>query len=192
MSFTIVYNEKTPFQATKTRGSTSRKSEIFPNGLVHGFGETMAIFSIFLFQAIQASKMSFIIVLNEKTPLQAIKARSSKSRKIEIFPKGLVHGFGQKFAFFPSFNFRQYTPAKCLLRQSTKKKRLSRLQKQEVQKVEKLRFFQRGEFMVLVKSWPFFLLILRNIGKQNVFYDSLERKNAFLDHKDIKLQRSKN
>ena len=34
---------------------------------------------------------------------KAIKTRGSKSRKIEIFPKGLTHGFGPKMAIFPSF-----------------------------------------------------------------------------------------
>ena len=35
--------------------------------------------------------------------------------------------------------------------------------------------------MVLVQKWAFFLfLFLRNIGQKNVFYDILERKNAFL------------
>ena len=32
-----------------------------------------------------------------------MKTRSLKSRKIEIFPKGLVHGFGEKGAIFPFF-----------------------------------------------------------------------------------------
>ena len=45
--------------------------------------------------------MSFTIFQNEKTPFYAIKTRSSKSRKIDIFPKGLTHGFGPKMAIFP-------------------------------------------------------------------------------------------
>ena len=32
-----------------------------------------------------------------------MKRRSSKSRKIDIFPKGLTHGFGPKMAIFPTF-----------------------------------------------------------------------------------------
>ena len=38
-------------------------------------------------------------------PFWAIKTRSSKSQKIEIFPNGLdlVHGFGPKLAIFSSF-----------------------------------------------------------------------------------------
>ena len=39
--------------------------------------------------------------------------------------------------------------------------------------------------MVLVQNWPFFhLFILDNIGQENVFYDILERKNAFLGYKN--------
>ena len=39
--------------------------------------------------------------------------------------------------------------------------------------------------MVLVKNWHFFhIIILGKRGQGNVFYDILERKNAFLDHKN--------
>ena len=39
--------------------------------------------------------------------------------------------------------------------------------------------------MVLVKNWPYFsLFILGNIGQENVFYDILKRKNAFLGYKN--------
>ena len=47
--------------------------------------------------------MSFTIFQNEKSPFQAIKRRSSKTRKIDIFPKGLTHGFAPKMAIFPTF-----------------------------------------------------------------------------------------
>ena len=48
--------------------------------------------------------------------------------------------------------------------------------KEEVQKVEKLSFLQRGYSMVLVKNWPFFHLFFKgNIGRENVFYDIVER-----------------
>ena len=47
-------------------------------------------------------QMCFTILKNEKTPFQVIK-KSLKSRKIEIFPKGLTHGFGPKMAILPPF-----------------------------------------------------------------------------------------
>ena len=47
--------------------------------------------------------------------------------------------------------------------------------------------------MVLVQKWPFFqLFFLGNIGQENVFYDILERENAFLGYKKKKFEKSKN
>ena len=47
--------------------------------------------------------------------------------------------------------------------------------------------------MVLVQKWPFYqLFFLGIIDKENVFYDILERKNAFLGYKNKKLKKSKN
>ena len=47
----------------------------------------------------------------------------------------------QKWPYLELFFFSQYRLAKCLLRYSRTKKRLSRLRKQQVQKVQKLTFF---------------------------------------------------
>ena len=47
--------------------------------------------------------------------------------------------------------------------------------------------------MVLVVKWPFFQpFFLNNIEQENVFYDLLERKNAFLGYKNKKFKKSKN
>ena len=99
MSFTIFQSQKSPFQALKTRGSKSRKPDIFPMVLA----QKWPFFRLFSFQAIQATKMSLMIFLNEKTPFQAIKTKRSKSLILDIFPKGLTHAFGPKMAIFPIF-----------------------------------------------------------------------------------------
>ena len=103
MSFTIFQKGKTPLQAIKTRCSKIGKIEIFSKVFTHGFGPKVAIFSTFFFQAIQARQMSFTIFQKEETLFQAIKTRSSKSRKSDIFPKELTHGFGLKMVFFSIF-----------------------------------------------------------------------------------------
>ena len=124
----VLYNileRKMPFQAIKTRSSKSRKIDIFLKWLTHGFGAKMTSFPTFFFQAIKTSKMSFKILYNEKMPFQAIKTRSSKSQKNDIFLKGLTHGFGPKMVIFPTFFFTQYRPVKCLLQYSRTKKCLS-------------------------------------------------------------------
>ena len=154
MSFTIFYIKKTPFQAIKTRSLKNRKilffqRVIFPTFLGGAIQARKMSFRIFqnvqkrplfqlFFQAIKNRKMSFTIFQNEKTPFQAIKTRSSKSPKVDIFPKGLTHGFGPKMAIFPTFIF------------------------------------------------------LGNKGQENVFYDMLERENAFVGYKNKKSKKLKN
>ena len=126
-SFMIFGNIETLFEAIKTRSSKSRKIDIFSKGLTHGFCPKMACFSTVFFQAIQARKMSLTKFQKEKTLFQAMKKRSSKSRKIDIFPKGLTHGFFPKMAIFPTFFFRQCRLGNCLLGYWRDKKRLCRL-----------------------------------------------------------------
>ena len=47
--------------------------------------------------------------------------------------------------------------------------------------------------MVLVQKWPLLqLFFLGNIGKENIFYDILERKNAFQGYKNKKIKKLKN
>ena len=59
--------------------------------------------------------MCFMIFESDKTSFYEIKTGRLKSRKIEIFIKGLVHGFGPKLAIFPSFFVRQSRPLKCVV-----------------------------------------------------------------------------
>ena len=80
----------------------------------------------------------FYYILEKKNPFYSIKTRSQKSRKIDIFPKGLTHGLSPKMAIFPS------------------------------------------------------LFFLGNKGQEEVFYDILHRKNAFLGYKNKKSKKSIN
>ena len=86
----------------------------------------------------------FCDILEGKNASLGYKTRSSKSPKIDIFPKGLTHSFAPQMAIFPTVLFRKYRPGKYLLRYFRTKNRLSRLQKQVVQKVEKTDIFPKG------------------------------------------------
>ena len=47
--------------------------------------------------------------------------------------------------------------------------------------------------MIFFNNWQFFhLFILGKIGQEKVFCDILDKKNAFLDYKKIKLKKSNN
>ena len=140
--------------------------------------KNLAVFWTFFFR--QYSPVNCVLrYSSSKEPLfSAIKTRSSRSPKIDILPKGLTHCFGQEMAIFPTYFFRQIRAGKCLLWYSRTKKCLSRQEKQEVQKVEKL-----------LQKWPFFqLFFLANIGQENVFYDILEWENVFLGYKNKKFR----
>ena len=65
--------------------------------------------------------MSLRYSRTKKKPFYAIEIRTLKSQKIDIYPKGLTHGFGLKMALFPTFFCGQYMPEKCLLRYSRTK-----------------------------------------------------------------------
>ena len=107
MCFTVLQNEKATFQTIKN--SKFKKSEIldFSKGVSPQFWSKIINFSIFLFQAKKARKMCCTVFQKEKTLFQSIKTGNSKIQNKEIFPKGLVHIFGQRLPIFPSFYFKQ-------------------------------------------------------------------------------------
>ena len=91
--------------------------------------------------------------------------------------------------FFGTFFFRKYRPQKCLLRYSRAKKSLSR-QKKKSSKSRKIDIFPKGlthGFGPKMAIFPTFFL--GNIGQENVFYDILEQRNAFLGYKNKKFKK---
>ena len=54
----------------------------------------------------------FYDILERKKTFLGYKKKSLKSRKIDIFPKEITHGFRPKMTIFPTFFFRQYRPGK--------------------------------------------------------------------------------
>ena len=102
--FYHIIQQKTTFQAIKTVSEKIRNIDDFSRGQPMVLVQKWPFFQI-CFQAIQARKMSVRIFQSEKTPPQSIKTRSSKSRKIDIFSKGLTHRFGPKMTIFPTFFF---------------------------------------------------------------------------------------
>ena len=182
MSFTIFQNEKTPFQAIKTRSRKSRKIDIFPKGLTHGFVPKMAIFLNFSFQPIQARKTSFTIFQNGKTLFYAIKTKISKSRKIDIFRKGLTHGFGEKWPFFQIFFLGNIGEENVFYDILEGKTAFLGNKNKKFKKIEKLTFCQRGEPIVLVQKWPLFELFFSQYrpGKCLLGYSRTNKRLSIL------------
>ena len=60
--------------------------------------------------------MFYVILKGRNASLDYINKKLKKSKNW-IFPKGLVHGFGQKLAIFLDFYFKEYRPEKCVSNQ---------------------------------------------------------------------------
>ena len=180
MCFMIFQNEKTLFQEIKTTSFKSRKIEIFPNGLTDNFAQKWVVFFNFFFKAILTRKMFFMIFSKDKRHFQAKKATSSKSGRIDIFAKGLTHGFSQKFVIFPTFFFQAILARKmCFMIFQNGKTHFQAI-KTRISKSRKIDIFAKGlthGFAAKLAVFPF--LFLDNIGQKNVFCDFLERKTHF-------------
>ena len=99
-----------------------------------------------------------------------------------------------KWPFFQLFIFRQYRPGKWFLRYSRTKKTTFHVIKTRSSKKSKNWDFSKG-----VNPWFWSknnhfsnFLFLGNIDQENVFYDILEQKNAFLGYKNQNFKNSKN
>ena len=105
MCFVIFQRERTSFQDIK-RGSSlnSRKIEIFPKGLVHGFSPKFVIRLSFLFYAIQARKMCFMIFWSENSSFYDIKKEVKKVENCDLC-KGVSPWFCSKIGHFSIFPF---------------------------------------------------------------------------------------
>ena len=73
----------------------------------------------------------------EKCLLRYFKTKKRlSSRKIDIFPKGLIHGFGPKRAIFPRFFFRKYKPGRCVVRYSATASKAIKTKSSKIQNIE--------------------------------------------------------
>ena len=191
--FYDILEQKTPFQAIKTTSSKSRKIDIFPKGLTHGFGPKMAIFPNSFFQAIQARKMCFTIFQNEKKPFQALKTRSSKSRKIDNF-QGLNHGFRPKLAIFPNSFFQAIQARKMCFTIFQNEKKPFQALKTKSSKSRKIDNFPKGlnhGFRPKMAIFPNFFFQAIQARKMS-FTISQNKKKAFLGYRNKKFKKSKN
>ena len=126
--FYDILERRNAFLRYKNKKFKKSKPWHFSKGVNPWFWSKNGNFSNFFFlRQYRPGKMFFTIFENEKNAFLGYKKNKIKRPNIDIFPKGLTHGFGAKMAIIPTFFFRQYRPGKCLLRYSRTKKRFSRL-----------------------------------------------------------------
>ena len=148
-------------------------------------------FQLFLLRNI-GYKNVFYDILKRKNAFLEYKKRSSESRKIDIFPKGLTRGFCLKMAIFPNFFLgnigHEYLFYNIVKRKNAflgyKIKKFKKSKNWHFSKGVNPRFWSKnGHFSRVV--------FLGNIGQDNVFYDILEREYAFPGYKKKKFKKSK-
>ena len=94
--------------------------------------------------------------------------------------------------FFQIFFFRRYRLGKCLLRYSRTKNGFLGYKNRAFKKLKNLHFTRRVNPWFWSENGHFsYLFFSGKIGQENIFYDILERKNAFLGYKNIKFKKSK-
>ena len=101
--------------------------------------------------------------------------------------------FWSKNGHFSNVFFQATQARKICFTIFQKKKTPVQPLKQNVEKVEKLTFFQMGCLMVLVQKWPLFqLFFFQNIVPEKFFYGIVQRKNAVLGYENKKFKKLKN
>ena len=99
----------------------------------------------------------------------------------------------QKWPFFQPFFFRQYRPENGFYDILEQKNAFLRYKNKKFKKSKNWQFSKEVNPWFLSKIGHFSnFLFWRNIDQENVFYDILERKNAFLGYKNNKFEKSKN
>ena len=191
MSFTIFQNEKKPLKVIKTRSEKSQKNCHCSQGGNPRFWSKTGHFFNFFFLGNIGQENVFCDILERKTPFQALKTRSSKSRKIGLFPKGLTNGLSRKKVIFPNSFFQTLQARKMCFTTFQNKKTPFQAIKTRISKSRKIDIFsERVNLWFLSRNCPFFnFFFLANRSQENVFYDIVERKNPFLGFKNKKFKK---
>ena len=142
--FYDILERKNAFLDYKNNKFKKSRNWDFCKGVNPWFWSKISHFSIFFFLGIIGQENVFYDILERKNGFLNYKNSMFKKWKNWDFCKGANPWFWSKIGHFSIFFVRHYRAGKCVLRYSRTKKRLSRLEKQHLQKVENLRFLERG------------------------------------------------
>ena len=110
-----------------------------------------------------------------------------------IFRKGLSHGFGPKVAILPFFFLGNILQENVFYDNLERKNAFLKYKNKMFKKVKNWHFSKRVNPWVWSRNGHFSKFVfLGKIGWENVFYDIVERKNAYLSYKNKNFKKSKN
>ena len=169
----------------KNKKFKKSKNWRFSKGINHGFGPEMAIFPTFFFFYRQYRRGKCLLRYSRtKQHLLGYKKEKFEKSKNSHFFEGVNLWFWSKNGRFSIFFLRQYRPGKCLLRYSRTKNAFLDYKKKQYQMSKNWHFFKGVNPWFWSKNGRFSdFFFLGKISQENVFYDILEQKNAFVDYK---------
>ena len=101
--FYDILQRKNAFLRYKNKKSKKPNKWHFSKGVNPWFWSKNGHFSNFFFLRNLGQENVFNNILERKSAFLGYKNKKFKSRKIDIFPKRLTHGFGPKMVIFPTF-----------------------------------------------------------------------------------------
>ena len=115
-----------------------------------------------------------------------------KSGKIDFFPLGLTHAYAPKMAIFQIFFLGNKTQENVFYDILDRKNAFLGYKNKKFKNSKNWNFPKGVNPWFWSKNGQFSNFFFCNIRQENVFYDILERKNAFLGYKNKKFKKSKN
>ena len=103
--FNDILERKNVFLQYKNKKFETTKKWHFSKSVNQWFWSKNGHFSNFIFLSIIGQENFFYDILQRENAFLFYKNKKFKKSKIDIFPKGLTHGFGRKMAIFSTFFF---------------------------------------------------------------------------------------
>ena len=146
------------------------------------------LFFQLFFLGIIGQENVFYDILKRKNPFLGYKNKEFKKSKNWHFSKGVNPWFWSKNGHFSNFFFLGKRDKKNVSYDI----KICGYKNKKIEKSKNCHFSKGVNPWFWSKNGHFFnFSFLGNIGQKNVFYDILERKNAFLGYKNKKLKKSK-
>ena len=137
----------------------------------------MAIFSTFFFRQYRPRNCLLWYSRDKKRLSKLSKQQFENSQKIDIFPKGLIYGFGPKMIIFPTFFLGNIGQENVIYHILQREHAFQGYKKKKFKKSKKWHFSKGVNPWFLSKNGNFSnFFLLGNIRQENVCYDTLERK----------------
>ena len=188
-----ILEPKNAFLGYKNKKFKNSKNWHFSKGINPWVWSKNGHFSNFFFLGNIGQENVFDDILKPKNAFLGYKKKKFKQSKNWYFSKGVNPWFWSKNGHFSNFFFLGNIGQENVLYDILERKNAFLSCKNKKFKKSKNWHFSKGvNPWFWYKNGHFFkLFFLGNIGQENVFYDILERKNAFLSYKIKKFKKSK-